>query len=59
MLTGDMKRAKLHAPPKPRNPVARSPLLRKGGAHGKSTRARRRLDKMALQKARRDPESFE
>ncbi|HVO90570.1 MAG TPA: hypothetical protein VMV45_18675 [Casimicrobiaceae bacterium] len=54
-----MKRAKLHAPPKPRNPVARSPLLRKGGAHGKSTRAKRRLDKMALQKARRDPESFE
>ena len=29
-----MKRAKLHALPKPRNPVARSPLLAKGGAHG-------------------------
>ena len=36
-----MKRAKLHPPPKPRNPVARSPLLGKGGAHEKSTRARR------------------
>ena len=38
----DMKRAKKHPPPvpKPRNPVARSPLLGKGGPHGKSTRAR-------------------
>jgi len=36
-----MKRAKKHYPPKPRNPVARSPLLGKGGAHGKSIRARR------------------
>src|SRR5207248_834583 len=31
-----MKRAKKRAPPKPRNPVARSPLLAKGGVHGKS-----------------------
>jgi hypothetical protein len=51
-----MKRAKLHPPPKPRNPVARSPLLRKGGAHGKSTAAKRRHEKMALQKVQRDPE---
>ena len=45
-----MKRAKKHLPPKPRNPVARSPLLGKGGAHGKSTAARRRRAKVELQK---------
>ncbi|HYT97828.1 MAG TPA: hypothetical protein VEO36_10930 [Casimicrobiaceae bacterium] len=49
-----MKRAKLHAPPKPRNPVARSPLLKKGGPHGKSARALRRQAKMALAKTARD-----
>jgi hypothetical protein len=43
-----VKRAKRHAPPRPRNPVARSPLLAKGGAHGKSTAAKRRLDKVEL-----------
>jgi len=46
-----MKRAKRHPhpqPPKQRNPVARSPLLRKGGAHDKSTGAKRRAAKMAL-----------
>ena len=48
-----MKRAKLHPPPKPRNPVARSPLLGKGGMHGKSTRARRRQANMAVQKLMR------
>jgi hypothetical protein len=48
-----MKRAKQHAPPKPRNPVARSPLLGKGGPHGKSTRAKRRQDKVDLQKVAR------
>ncbi len=48
-----MKRAKLHALPKPRNPVARSPLLGKGGPHGKSTRARRRQDKVELAKLTR------
>ena len=52
-----MKRAKLHAPPKPRNPVARSPLLGKGGAHGKSTRAKRRQAKVDLAKVARDPEA--
>jgi hypothetical protein len=41
--------------PKVRNPVARSPLMKKGGAHGKSTRAKRRLAKMEL--ARTDPDA--
>jgi hypothetical protein len=50
-----MKRAKQHAVPKPRNPVARSPLLRKGGAHGKSRGALRRQANVELQKLRRDP----
>lgn len=47
-----MKRAKKHPPPlpAPRNPVARSPLLRKGGVHGKSTGAVRRAAKMDVQK---------
>jgi hypothetical protein len=57
-----MKRAKKHPlpqPPKVRNPVARSPLLGKGGAHGKSTRARRRGASVALARALRDPEAFE
>jgi hypothetical protein len=49
-----MKRAKQHPPPKPRNPVARSPLLGKGGAHGKSNAARRRLAKIELQKLVRE-----
>jgi len=51
-----MKRAKLHPPPKPRNPVARSPLLKKGGAHGKSTGAMRRLAKIEAQKLARTPD---
>jgi len=50
-----MKRAKQHAVPKPRNPVARSPLLRKGGVHGKSGGALRRKANVELQKLRRDP----
>jgi hypothetical protein len=57
-----MKRAKRHAPrppPKPRNPVATSPLLAKGGAHGKSVAARRRQAKVALGKSLRDPATFE
>ena len=45
-----MKRAKRHPLPKPRNPVAQSPLLRKGGAHGPSNAARRRRAKVELQK---------
>ena len=54
-----MKRAKRHPPPKPRNPVARSPLLKKGGAHDKTARARRRAARVELQKRLRDPESLE
>jgi hypothetical protein len=54
-----MKRAKVHLPPKPLNPVARSPLLRKGGAHGKTTAAKRRHDNVLLAKAKRDPEALE
>jgi hypothetical protein len=48
-----VKRAKKHRLPQPpvvRDPVARSPLLRKGGAHGKSTGAKRRAAKIALAK---------
>jgi len=51
-----VKRAKLHALPKQRNPVARSPLLAKGGAHGKSTAAKRRRAAMELSRLKRDPE---
>ena len=51
-----MKRAKQHKAPKPRNPVARSPLMRKGGAHGKTTRAKRRQAKIELQKIAGDGE---
>jgi len=54
-----MKRAKLHVVPKPRNPVARSPLLGKGGAHGKTTRAKRRQDKIAVARLARTPEAMD
>ena len=57
-----MKRAKKHRPlwpPKVRNPVARSPHLGKGGAHGKTTAAKRRAANVALGKAARDPEAIE
>lgn len=57
-----MKRAKKHRllqPPKVRNPVARSPLLGKGGAHGKSTAAKRRAANVALAKQVRDPDALE
>lgn len=53
-----MKRAKKHFPPRPRNPVARSPLLGKGGAHGKTTAAKRRQANVELQKlVRAEPDS--
>ena len=52
-----MKRAKQHSPPKPRNPVARSPLLGKGAPHGKSAAAKRRQANIALQKLARESES--
>jgi len=50
-----MKRAKrIHAVPKPRNSVARSPLLSKGGPHGKSRGALRREANIELARLRRD-----
>ena len=55
-----MKRAKKHRllqPPAVRDPVARSPLLRKGGAHGMSTGAKRRAAKIALVKSIREGDS--
>jgi len=52
-----VKRAKKHPLPKPRNPVARSPLLAKGAVHGKSTAAKRRRAKIELQKLAREPEA--
>jgi hypothetical protein len=57
-----MKRAKRHALPQlpvVRNPVARSPLLGKGGPHGKTTAAKRRQANVDLRKLARDPHSEE
>jgi hypothetical protein len=54
-----MKRAKQHGVPKPRNPVARSPLLGKGGPHGKSRSAERREANIRLRKLARDPKTFD
>ncbi len=54
-----MKRAKKHAMSKVRNPLARSPLLGKGAAHGKTTRAKRRAANIATAKLARDPEQVE
>jgi hypothetical protein len=51
-----VKRAKMRAPPRPRNPVARSPLLGKGGAHGKSTAAKRRRARVLLLQQSRESE---
>ena len=52
-----MKRAKKRALGKPRNPVAQSPLLRKGGAHGKTAGAVRRQQAVELQKLIRQSDS--
>lgn len=38
--------------PKPRNPLIAPAQRRQAGAHRKSRKARRRADKMALEKAR-------
>jgi hypothetical protein len=56
-----MKRAKLRSPspPKIRNPVARSPLLGKGGPHGKTNAAARRQANIELVKLQRAPHSDE
>ena len=60
-----MKRAKQlkhaqHATPsgrlKPSDPVARSPLMKKGGAHEKTRGAKRRADAVAVGKLARDPD---
>jgi hypothetical protein len=50
------RRARPRAPalPPPRNPVAQSPMLRKGGAHDKSVGARRRQARVALQRQLRE-----
>jgi hypothetical protein len=51
-----VKRAKAHLPPRPRDPIARSPLLGKGGAHGRTTAAKRRRAKVELLKQSRETE---
>lgn len=53
-----MKRAKKQSikPPQPRNPVARSPLLGKGGPHQKSRGALRREANVATSKLAREQE---
>ncbi|GAB2584791.1 hypothetical protein GCM10027034_16420 [Ramlibacter solisilvae] len=45
------RRIKLRvAPPKPRNPLVAAAAQRKAGSHRKAEAARRRADKIALQK---------
>lgn len=44
---------------KPRNPVARSPLLAKSGPHVKTRAAQRRRARTALARSLRDPATFE
>jgi hypothetical protein len=41
---------------KPRNPVARSPLMKKGSVHGKTSAAKRRQAAIETQKLARDVE---
>ncbi len=52
-----MKRAARKPTLKPRNAVARSPLLAKGGPHGKTTAAKRRQAQVELSKQAREPDS--
>jgi hypothetical protein len=57
-----VKRAKKHGLPgtlNVRNPIARSPLLGKGGVHGKTTAAKRRQAKVELGRLRHDVETLE
>ena len=57
-----MKRAKQQRSPElPNisNPVARSPHHGNGGAHGKTTAAKRRAAKIELARQARDPEAQE
>ncbi len=51
-----MKRAKKRNLPKLRNPVARALPARKGGPHGKSTRALRKAANDALRAAKLNEE---
>jgi len=53
------KKLRLQKMPKQRNPVARSPLLGKGGAHGKTTAAQRLQAMVSLNRLPRNPEAFE
>ena len=52
-----MKRAKQHPLLRPRNPVARSPLLAKGGVHEKSRKAKRRQARVELARRLREGEA--
>jgi hypothetical protein len=54
-----MKRPKKTMLVKVRNPVARSPLLAKGGPHVKTAGAQRRRARTALARALRDPATLE
>ena len=54
-----MKRAKIVPPSKPRNRLAASPLLRKGGAHVKTHAAKRRAANIALKRLASTPEPEE
>jgi hypothetical protein len=54
-----MKRPKKNMPLKARNPVARSPLLAKGGQHGKTNGAQRRRARTQLARALRDPAALD
>jgi hypothetical protein len=54
-----VKRAKKHMLITPRNPVARSPLLRKGGVHDKTHAAKRRRARTELVRQLRDPDTSE
>lgn len=49
-----MKRAKKLRAPKPRNPVARALIGKRGGAHRKSNRAQRKAQNDALRAAVRE-----
>jgi hypothetical protein len=51
-----MKRARQLKPPRQRNPVARSPLLGKGGPHERSPSSKRQKAKRELARSLKDLE---
>lgn len=51
-----MKRARKLKPPRQRNPVARSPLLGKGGPHERSSSSKRQKAKRELARSLKDLE---